>query len=52
MLQWGIDNVAAYEHELLTYATEKLTAIPQLRIIGNADNPDNSAGMLAISGNQ
>jgi cysteine desulfurase/selenocysteine lyase len=32
----GIDNVAAYEHELLTYATGKLSAIPQLRIIGNA----------------
>jgi cysteine desulfurase/selenocysteine lyase len=32
----GIDNVAAYEHELLTYATAKLSAIPQLKIIGNA----------------
>jgi cysteine desulfurase/selenocysteine lyase len=32
----GIDNVAAYEHELLTYATGKLSAIPQLKIIGNA----------------
>ncbi|ULB35081.1 MULTISPECIES: aminotransferase class V-fold PLP-dependent enzyme [unclassified Proteiniphilum] len=32
----GIDKIAAYEHELLQYATEKLLSIPGLRIIGNA----------------
>jgi len=32
----GIENIAAYEHELLTYATEQLTKIPGLRIIGTA----------------
>ena len=32
----GIDNIAAHEHELLTYATESLLAIPGVRIIGTA----------------
>ncbi|MCO5949338.1 aminotransferase class V-fold PLP-dependent enzyme [Mucilaginibacter flavidus] len=33
---FGLENIAAYEHELLTYATEKLSAIEDLRIIGTA----------------
>ena len=32
----GLENIAAYEHELLAYATEKLSAIDNLRIIGTA----------------
>ncbi len=32
----GLDAIAHYEHELLQYATEKLAAIPGLKIIGNA----------------
>jgi len=32
----GLDRIAAHEHELLVYATERLSAIPGLRIIGNA----------------
>ncbi|MEZ0607697.1 SufS family cysteine desulfurase [Fibrella sp. WM1] len=32
----GKDNIAAYEHELLTYATEALQTIDGLRIVGNA----------------
>ena len=32
----GIANIATYEHELLTYATEQLAKIPGLRIIGTA----------------
>jgi cysteine desulfurase/selenocysteine lyase len=32
----GIENIAAYEQELLEYATEKLSAIHNLRIIGTA----------------
>ncbi|HEV2351102.1 MAG TPA: cysteine desulfurase [Terriglobia bacterium] len=32
----GLENIAAYEHTLLTYATEQLTKIPGLRIIGTA----------------
>ena len=32
----GIDAIAAHEHNLLVYATEKLSAIPGLRLIGTA----------------
>lgn len=32
----GMDRIAAYEHELLTYATEELGKIPQVKIIGTA----------------
>jgi cysteine desulfurase / selenocysteine lyase len=32
----GLENFAAHEHELLTYATEQLSKIPGLRIIGTA----------------
>ncbi|MBI2270340.1 MAG: cysteine desulfurase [Bacteroidetes bacterium] len=32
----GLDNIAAYEHGLLEYATERLMHISGLRIIGNA----------------
>ncbi|ALN73341.1 cysteine desulfurase [Aureimonas sp. AU20] len=36
MLSIGRERIAAHEHELLTYATERLTAINSLRIYGNA----------------
>jgi cysteine desulfurase/selenocysteine lyase len=32
----GMDKIAAYEHELLEYATRRLSDIPGLRIIGTA----------------
>ncbi|HUP04042.1 MAG TPA: cysteine desulfurase [Bryobacteraceae bacterium] len=32
----GLDKIAAYEHELLVYGTQALTAIPGLRLIGTA----------------
>lgn len=32
----GIEEIAAYEHQLLNYATEQLSAIPGMRIFGNA----------------
>ena len=32
----GVDNIAAYEKELLDYATQKLGEIPGLKIIGRA----------------
>ena len=32
----GMARIAAYEHELLTYATERLSALPGLRIVGTA----------------
>ncbi len=34
----GIDRIAAYERELLDYATSALLKVPGLRIIGNARN--------------
>jgi cysteine desulfurase/selenocysteine lyase len=36
MSEIGIDRVIAYEQDLLRYATEKLTAVEGVRIIGNA----------------
>ena len=37
----GMDRIAAYENELLDYATERLSALPGLRIVGTA--PDKAA---------
>jgi cysteine desulfurase / selenocysteine lyase len=34
----GLNNISAYEHELLMYATNKISAIPGVRIIGTAAN--------------
>lgn len=34
----GMARIAAYEHELLTYATDRLSTLPGLRIIGTAAN--------------
>jgi cysteine desulfurase/selenocysteine lyase len=34
----GLDKIAAYEHELLEYATEQIAKIPGVRIIGTAKN--------------
>ena len=34
----GLDNIATYEHQLLSYCTEELKKIPGMRIIGNAVN--------------
>ncbi|MBN2807859.1 MAG: cysteine desulfurase [Prolixibacteraceae bacterium] len=36
--QIGLTNIAAYEHELLEYATEKLRTMKGMRIIGEAEN--------------
>jgi cysteine desulfurase/selenocysteine lyase len=32
----GLDNVAAHEHDLLVYATEQITRLPGVRVIGTA----------------
>jgi cysteine desulfurase/selenocysteine lyase len=32
----GMERIAAYEHELLTHATERLSRLPGLRIVGTA----------------
>jgi len=34
----GLDEISAYEHQLLEYATEQLKTIPEMRIIGEAEN--------------
>ncbi len=34
----GLERIAAYEHELLTYVTEKLEQIDGLKLIGTAEN--------------
>ena len=34
----GLERIAAHEHELLAYATERLSALPGLRIIGRAQD--------------
>ncbi len=41
----GMDNIAAYEHELLIYATERVSAIPGVRLIGTAKE---KAGVLSF----
>lgn len=41
----GLDNIAAYEHELLEYATTELKKIPGVRLIGTSKN---KAGVLAF----
>ncbi len=38
LMQLGFDNIRAYEHELLEYATEKLTKTEGMRLIGTAPN--------------
>ena len=32
----GLDAIAAYEHELLSYATDRVSALPGVRLIGTA----------------
>jgi cysteine desulfurase/selenocysteine lyase len=41
----GLDNIAAYEHELLAYATDAVSAIPAIRLIGTARE---KAGVLSF----
>src|ERR1019366_3158866 len=41
----GMENIAAYEHELLAYATERVSAIPGVRLIGTAKE---KAGVLSF----
>jgi cysteine desulfurase/selenocysteine lyase len=36
MRSLGIENIEAHENDLLSYATERLSAIPGLRVIGTA----------------
>jgi cysteine desulfurase / selenocysteine lyase len=43
--QIGIESIAAYEHELLNYATTGLLTVPGLRLIGTARD---KAGVLSF----
>lgn len=45
----GLDNIAAYERQLTLYATERLSAIPGLRIFGNG--ADKGAVISFLVGN-
>ena len=45
----GLDNIADYERRLTRYATERLSAIPDLRIFGNA--ADKGAVISFLVGN-
>lgn len=45
----GLDTIASYEHELLTYCTEQFRQIPGMRIFGNAK--EKSAVMSFLVGN-
>ena len=42
----GLDNIAAYEHELLQYATARLNEIEGMRIIGTANNKSSVISFL------
>jgi cysteine desulfurase/selenocysteine lyase len=45
VMRIGMDAIDRYEHELLAYATERMLAIPKLRMIGTAPN---KAGVLSF----
>ena len=42
----GLENVGAWEHELLTYATERVLEIEGLRIIGTAEHKASVLGFV------
>lgn len=44
----GLDAIARHEHELLRYATERLSAIPGMRIIGHV--PEKSSVLSFLAG--
>jgi cysteine desulfurase/selenocysteine lyase len=46
----GIENIAAYEHELLAYATAEMEKIPNMRIFGTA--PQKSGVVSFLIGNE
>ena len=46
----GYDSIAAHEHELLSYTTERMMKIPGMRIFGTA--PEKSAVISFLIGNE
>jgi cysteine desulfurase / selenocysteine lyase len=45
LLETGLEDIAAHEHELLTMALEQMQEIPDIRFIGNAAN---RAGVISF----
>jgi cysteine desulfurase / selenocysteine lyase len=45
IMRIGLDTIDRYEHDLLVYATERLSHVPGLRMIGTAPN---KAGVLSF----
>ncbi|MCB9895722.1 MAG: cysteine desulfurase [Planctomycetes bacterium] len=45
LMEIGLDNMEAYEHELLEYATTQVSAIEGVRVIGTAQN---KAGVISF----
>ncbi len=50
MEEVGIDNIAAHEHDLLTYTTERMLEIAKMRIFGTA--PGKAAVISFLVGNE
>lgn len=50
MTEIGVERIAAHEHELLQYATEKMMEIPGMRIFGSA--PGKCAVISFLIGNE
>ncbi len=46
LMDIGLDNIAAHEHEVLEYATGRIQEVPGIRIIGTAAN---KAGVLSFT---
>ena len=42
----GLDWIETHEHELLVYATERLSAVPRLRLVGTAERKTAIASFL------
>jgi cysteine desulfurase/selenocysteine lyase len=49
MQQVGIENIAAHEADLLTYATQRLQSLPEVRLFGTA--PEKAAVLSFLIGN-
>jgi cysteine desulfurase / selenocysteine lyase len=46
ILEHGKENIAAHEHALLVYATEKVSALPSVKLVGTAKN---KVGVLSFT---
>ena len=46
ILEHGKENIAAHEHSLLVYATEKVSALPSVKLVGTAKH---KVGVLSFT---